>query len=242
MQEYEMNHLNQPIGALVPGWKPSVQPGREPMAGRFCHLEPLDPERHAAPLFEANAAQADGRSWTYLPYGPFEDFASYRAWLDETGRGEDPLFFTILNAVSEAALGLAAYLRIQPEAGSIEVGHLKFSSGMQRTPLATEAMFLMMKRAFDLGYRRYEWKCHAFNQPSRDAAQRLGFSFEGIFRQATVVKGRNRDTAWYSVIDREWPRLRAAFEQWLSPDNFDEHGRQRISLSALTRPLLQREG
>ena len=241
MQEHDVNHLNQPVGPVVPGWNPPPFPDREVMAGRHCRLEPLDPARHARALFEANAADADERSWAYLPYGPFESFESYRAWLDPFARGKDPLFFTILNN-SGVPVGLAAYLRIDPAAGTIEVGHLKFSSAMQRTPIATEAMFLMMQRAFELGYRRYEWKCHSMNVPSRAAAQRLGFSFEGIFRQATVVKGRSRDTAWYSVIDGEWPRLRAAFQQWLSPDNFDAQGKQRVSLSDLTRPLLAQEG
>lgn len=242
MQEHDVNHLNQPVGFPVPDWKAPPQPGHEPMQGRFCRLEPIDPERDARALFEANAAEADGRSWTYLPYGPFEDFESYRAWMDQTCRGNDPLFFTIMDGLLATPVGLASYLRVDPQAGSIEVGHLKFSPRMQRTPVATEAMFLMMQRAFELGYRRYEWKCHVFNEPSRTAAQRLGFSFEGIFRQATVVKGRSRDTAWYSVIDREWPRLRAAFEQWLLPDNFDAQGKQRTSLSDLTRPLLHRQG
>jgi len=242
MQEHDVNHLNQPVGFAVPDWKAPPQPGHEPMQGRFCRLEPIDPERHARALFEANAAEADGRSWTYLPYGPFEGFESYRAWMAKTCCDHDPLFFTILDDSLDTPVGLASYLRIDPQAGSIEVGHLKFSPRMQRTPIATEAMFLMMQRAFELGYRRYEWKCHSFNAPSRVAAQRLGFSFEGVFRQATVVKGRSRDTAWYSVIDQEWPRLRAAFQQWLSPDNFDAQGKQRVSLSDLTRPLLHQQG
>jgi RimJ/RimL family protein N-acetyltransferase len=241
MQEHDFNHLKQPVGPAVPGWKPPARPEREVMTGRFCRLEPLDPERHARVLFEANAADADDRSWTYLPYGPFESFETYRAWLEHSAGAKDPLFFTILDH-SGAPVGLAAYLRIDPAAGSIEVGHLKFSSAMQRTPIATEAMFLMMQRAFELGYRRYEWKCHSMNTPSRAAAQRLGFSFEGIFRQATVVKGRSRDTAWYSVIDSEWPRLRGAFQQWFAPDNFDAKESQLVSLSDLTRPLLAQQG
>ena len=156
--------------------------------------------------------------------------------------GSDPLFHAIVPAGSGRAEGVASYLRIAPEAGSIEVGHINFSPRLMRTPAATEAMYLMMKRAFDLGYRRYEWKCDALNAPSRAAARRLGLSYEGIFRQATVYKGRNRDTAWYAAIDSEWPALKAAFETWLDPANFDAEGRQRESLRALTRPILVAEG
>ena len=148
-------------------------------------------------------------------------------------RCTDPLFYAIIDAATEEAVGVASYLRIDPRNGSIEVGHLGYSLLLQRTPAATEAMYLMMERVFRLGYRRYEWKCHALNAPSRAAAQRLGYSFEGVFRQAAVVKGRNRDTAWYSVIDKEWPMLEAAFLRWLHPTNFDEQGRQRARLSAL---------
>lgn len=147
----------------------------------------------------------------------------------------DPLFFAIVDSTSGEAIGVASYLRISPSSGSIEVGHLNFSPKLQRTPAATEAMFLMMRHAFELGYRRYEWKCDSLNDPSRQAALRLGLSFEGIFRQATVRKGRNRDTAWYAAIDKEWPALCTAFDRWLSPSNFDEQGHQRVSLSSLTR-------
>jgi RimJ/RimL family protein N-acetyltransferase len=156
--------------------------------------------------------------------------------------GDDPLFFAIVDRTTSAPLGVASWLRIDPRAGSIEVGHLHFSPRLQRTPHATEAMFLMMQRAFELGYRRYEWKCDALNAPSRAAAQRLGLSFEGVFRQAWVVKGRNRDTAWYAAIDTEWPALRAAFTPWLDPANFDAAGRQRTRLSDLTGPILVRRG
>ena len=149
-------------------------------------------------------------------------------------QAHDPLFYAIVDLAKGEAVGVASYLRISPSSGSIEVGHINYSPLLQRTPAATEAMYLMMAQAFDLGYRRYEWKCHALNAPSRSAAQRLGFSFEGIFRQAAVVKGRNRDTAWYAAIDEEWPALREAFERWLDPTNFDEKGNQRVRLSDLT--------
>ena len=180
--------------------------------------------------------------WTYLPYGPFPALASYRAWLDDSCAGSDPLFFAIMDKARGKAVGVAAYLRIDPRSGSIEVGHLAYSPLLQHAPAATEAMYLMMERAFSLGYRRYEWKCDALNAPSRAAAQRLGLSFEGVFRQATVVKGHNRDTAWYAAIDREWPALQAAFMRWLDPANFDEEGKQRLRLSDLTRPVLKRRG
>ncbi len=177
--------------------------------------------------------------WTYLPYGPFEDGDAYRAWLDRAAGGW-PLYFAIVAGEpgqTGQAAGVAAFLRAKPAGGSIEVGHLAFSPALQRTRAATEAMALMMATAFDeLGYRRYEWKCDALNAPSRRAALRLGFVYEGTFRQATVVRGRNRDTAWFSVTDTEWPRLQAAFRLWLEPANFGPDGRQRIALSALTRP------
>lgn len=169
--------------------------------------------------------------WAYLPYGPFESLATYGEWLGQMSSKPDPLFFAIIDQGSDRPVGVASYLRIDPEKGSIEVGHLAFSPLLQRTAAATEAMYLMMARAFALGYRRYEWKCNTLNAASRAAAERLGFTFEGVFRQAAVVKGRNRDTAWYSVIDGEWPRLREAFERWLAPANFDETGRQRAPLA-----------
>jgi RimJ/RimL family protein N-acetyltransferase len=203
------------------------------MEGRFCRLETLEPTKHAASLYAANALDADGRMWTYLPYGPFDTLDDYVAWLEEMCGKSDPLFYAIVDKPTARAIGVASYLRIDPRAGSIEVGHLGYSPLLQRTPAATEAMFLMMERAFNLGYRRYEWKCNALNGPSRAAALRLGFSFEGVFRQANVVKGRNRDTAWYAVMDHEWPGLKGVFLRWLHSMNFDEQGRQRARLSAL---------
>lgn len=238
----ETNALGQPIGFAVPEWKPTVRPVHRVLAGRFCCLEPLNAARHAADLFSANALDAEGRNWTYLPYGPFDSLSSYSNWVEQFSATSDPLFFAIVSNETGKAVGVASYLRIDPANGSIEVGHLNFSLLMQKTPIATEAMWLMIREAFSLGYRRYEWKCNALNQPSRSAAQRLGLSFEGVFRQAAVNKGRNRDTAWYAAIDSEWPALDAAFHQWLAPDNFDDEGRQRVSLSKLTGPILVRRG
>lgn len=204
------------------------------MAGRLCRLEPLDPDRHAADLHAANALDADGGSWTYMPYGPFDSLKSYRDWMSRSCLGDDPLFFAIIDSDSGSPVGVASYLRIAPASGAIEVGHIHYSPRLQRTPAATEAMYLMMERAFERGYRRYEWKCDALNTASRAAAQRLGFTFEGVFRQATVYKGRNRDTAWYAITDSEWPSLRESFLAWLNPDNFDAGGRQRVRLAGLS--------
>jgi len=212
------------------------------MIGRTCRVEPLDPAAHARQLYDANALDADERNWTYLPYGPFAGFDEYAGWLRGVAAGADPMFHTIVDRASGEAVGVASYLRIDPAAGSIEVGHINYSPKLQRSIAATEAMYLMMKRAFELGYRRYEWKCHALNAASRAAAQRLGFSYEGIFRQARVDKGRNRDTAWYAAIDREWPALERAFARWLDPANFDAQGRQLTSLTALTSPILVARG
>jgi RimJ/RimL family protein N-acetyltransferase len=207
------------------------------MEGQYCRLEPLDPRRHASELWEAMCADPDENSWTYLPYGPFSGFEEYRLWAEQATASSDPLFFTIRDKASGLACGVASYLRITPASGSIEVGHIHFSPSLRRTPAATEAMYLLMERAFSLGYRRYEWKCDALNAPSRAAALRLGFIFEGIFRQATVYKGRSRDTAWYSIIDLEWPLIREAHLRWLDPTNFDASGEQRVALSELTRTV-----
>lgn len=228
------NAFGQPIGPDLPGWVAPPAPTRTPLRGRYCRVVPLEPQ-HADALYDAVALDEDDRYWTYLPYGPFATREEFHAWIAEVSRLDDPLVFAIVSADDDAPIGLCAYLRIMPGAGSIEVGHLYFSRRLRRTPAATEAMYLMMRHAFDMGYRRYEWKADAFNAPSRDAALRLGFTFEGIFRQATVYKGRSRDTAWFSVIDREWPRLERAFTTWLDPANFDDGGHQRIALRDLTR-------
>jgi RimJ/RimL family protein N-acetyltransferase len=229
-----VNHLGQPLGDPVPHWTPRRRPSRDPMSGRFCTLEGIDVERHSVQLHAANVRDAKGAMWTYLAYGPFATLEDYRAWVRRNSEGDDPIFYAVIPRDSGQACGVASYLRIKPEAGSIEVGGIAYSPLLQRTGAATEAMYLMMRLAFDeLGYRRYEWKCNALNAPSRAAAERLGFTFEGIFRQAQVVKGGNRDTAWYSILDTEWPALKAAFERWLDPANFDAQGRQRQKLADL---------
>lgn len=229
------NGFGQPIGFPVPGWTARPRPPATPMTGRYCRVEPVDIERHAAELFEANA-EDDGRNWTYLPAERPADPAAYKTWLSGMAAGNDPMFHAIVETAGGRAVGIASYLRIDPGVGSIEVGHINYAPRLQRTAAATEAMFLMMARAFDeLGYRRYEWKCDSLNAPSRAAAARYGFRYEGIFVQATIYKARNRDTAWYSITDKEWPTVKSAFERWLDPANFDAAGKQRLSLSELTR-------
>ncbi|MEZ5417558.1 MAG: GNAT family protein [Vicinamibacterales bacterium] len=221
-----VNALGQPIGGPVPDWSPRPRPAAAVLEGRYARLERLDPDRHGRALHEANRLAPTDASWTYLPVGPFATFDAYDTWLRQVAPGTDPWFYTVIERAGGRPVGVASYLRIDPAAGAIEVGHINFSPLAQRTSVATEAMFLMMQYAFSLGYRRYEWKCDALNAPSRLAAERLGFTFEGLFRQALVYKGRNRDTAWYSVIDREFPVLDGAFRAWLAPANHDADGRQ----------------
>lgn len=238
-----MNMATQPpvathgnAGESLVDWRPPPAPPRAKLAGRLCSLEPLDANVHAAELHEAYALDAGGGLWEFMAYGPFATAAEYRSWVEARQAASDPLFFAIVDARDGKPAGVASYLRIDPPNGVIEIGHLAFSPRLQRTPAATEALYLMLAHAFGLGYRRCEWKCNARNAASRRAAERLGFTFEGIFRQHMVVKGRNRDTAWYAIVDSDWPRLRAAFEQWLAPANFGPDGRQRRRLSECREP------
>jgi RimJ/RimL family protein N-acetyltransferase len=228
------NQFGQPTGFALPGWSARPSPPRTAMTGRFCRVEPFDPAVHARDVFAALSEDKEGRLWTYLPRGPYPSFDPFREWADAAGGLDDPLCHAIVDASSGHAVGLASYMRIDRAAGVIEVGSITYSPRLQRRPAASEAMYLMMRRVFDeLGYRRYEWKCDALNAASRAAALRLGFQYEGLFRQAAVYKGRNRDTCWFSVLDAEWPGLRTAFEAWLDPANFDAEGRQRRSLASL---------
>ncbi len=232
------NSLGQPIGAPVPTWTERRKPPRTAVRGQYAALEPLDPKARSAELFEAAIEDKEGRNWTYMPYGPFVTREAYAGWMYLTCMGDDPQFYSIVD-LKGGAVGVASFLRIDPKGGAIEVGHINLSPRAQKSRVATEAMFLMMRRAFDeLAYRRYEWKSDALNLPSRAAAERLGFTYEGTFRQATMYKGRNRDTAWYAIIDKEWPFLKAAFETWLKPDNFDADGKQKMRLSVLTAEAL----
>ena len=232
------NHLDQPVDHEVPDWTAPPHPTRQSMLGQYCRLEPLVLE-HAPALFAAHRHDAEGRNWTYLPEEPFTAEAAFAAWVAKAAISPDPLHYTVITRAGP--VGTASLMRTAPAAGSIEVGYITFSPLLQRTQASTEAMYLMMKWAFDAGYRRYEWKCNALNMPSRRAAQRLGFSYEGVFRQALVTKGQNRDSAWFGVIDSEWPALHAAFETWLDPANFDENAQQKQSLATLTRPILVAE-
>lgn len=210
-------------------WRGARPPRRQPLDGETVRLEPLDPARHGDDLFAASHGADD--TWVYLPYGPFAGRDEFIRWLESRAPVDDPLTFAIVDREAGAARGLTSLMRIVPEHGVIEVGHIWISPPMQRTRQATDALYVQGRYIFDeLGYRRFEWKCNAENAGSRRAAERFGFVFEGIFRQHMVVKGRNRDTAWYSMLDSEWPSRRAAFEAWLSPDNFDASGRQRRSL------------
>jgi RimJ/RimL family protein N-acetyltransferase len=266
-----LNRFGQPVGLPIPEWTSPPFPPREALDGRYCRLELLE-SAHARDLWHANSLDAGGRNWTYLTHGPYDTGEAFTQWVSRASQERDPQFFAILVPASRvrlpsdrpspgavlgargksatggdgpepyAAVGVASLMRIDPPNGVIEVGGINYSPLLQRTPAATEAMFLLMRRVFTLGYRRYEWKCDSLNAPSRRAAQRLGFSYEGIFRQAIVTKGRNRDTAWYACIDREWPALEAAYERWLAPGNFDEEGRQRVSLAGLTAPVLVARG
>jgi RimJ/RimL family protein N-acetyltransferase len=231
--EPRRNDFGQEIGwPIVPAWKPALKPPLTPIEGRLVIVEPLDAERHAADLFTANA-KGDGSNFTYYAYGPFATLDTYRAWVESTVADPSRQFYAVIDKASGNAVGVGCYLNITPAMGVIEIGSLNFSPLLQRRPGATEAHYLWMRRAFDeLGYRRYEWKCDSWNLPSRAAALRLGFTYEGLLRQAIVIKGRNRDTMYFSVLDKEWPRVKAAFEHWLDAGNFDAGGRQKASLAS----------
>ena len=222
------------LGIPVPHWTPPSEPLPQMLDGRYVMLERLEWKKHEAALWEAFAGQ-DG-VWDFMPAGPFSDLPAFRAWGQSNERSTDPLFFAIFNKDAGTWQGVASYLRIAPAAGSIEVGYISFSPALQKTRAATEAMYLMMKWAFDAGYRRYEWKCNDLNLASKGAAKRFGFTYEGTFRQALVVKGRNRDTAWFSLLDNEWPEKKLMFERWLEPENFDEHSVQRRTLASFVQP------
>ncbi len=224
------NARGRPVGAALEVELPRPRPPRTAMQGRSCRLDPADPARDAAALHAAFSEDHAGAGWTYLPYGPFETAEAHARWMETACTRDDPLFFTISD--TEGPAGLASFLRIDPGNGSVEVGHIHLSPRLAGTRAATEAMYLMMAHVFDeLGYRRYEWKCDALNAASRRAALRLGFAYEGTFRKHTHYKGRNRDTAWFAMVNDDWPARRAALEAWLDPSNFDSAGRQRTPLA-----------
>jgi RimJ/RimL family protein N-acetyltransferase len=218
--------------------RPAKRPQRVRLEGLVVSLIPLDPVAHTEALFAGAGGGKNESLWRYLFEGPFPSRPAFDTLLLQKASSDDPLFFAILDKPSGEATGYASYMRIEHTHRVIEVGSILFTPRLQRTIGATEAMYLMARHAFeDLGYRRYEWKCNALNAPSRSAALRLGFTFEGIFRQHMIVKGCNRDSAWYSMLDSEWPQRKAAFERWLEPSNFDSNGRQRTSLSVLNQKV-----
>lgn len=226
----QVNTFGQPVGDGLVGWVPPAPPRRTTLAGRTVRLEPLDTARHTPGLYRSLSIAPDSL-WTYMGFGPFEDVNALRATLDWMNQQDDWLPYAVL--ADGEALGFSAYLRIKPAEGVIEIGSIVFAPQLQKTTAATEALYLMMRNVFELGYRRCEWKCDDLNQPSRRAGERLGFRYEGTFRKATHYKERNRDTAWFSIIDDEWPALDLAFRSWLSPRNFDRDGRQIQALAAL---------
>ena len=233
------NEFGQPIGGDVSGWKPPSFPPHATLQGRYCRVEPLNAARHARDVFEAQREDAGGARWTYLFHGPYDSFEQYEDWARGAEGSRDPQFYAIVDEGTGRAAGTCSYMRIEPKHGVIEIGNIYLSPRLSRTRAATEAMYLLMANAFALGYRRYEWKCDSCNLPSRAAATRFGFTYEGMFRQAIVNKGRNRDTTWYAIIDGDWNGgLEAAYLRWLEPSNFDGDGMQRQKLSALTAPYV----
>lgn len=229
-----LNAFQQPIGDALPQWSAREKPTAVVLTGRYCRLEPLDAQRHAASLYQAFSLASDASDWTYMSIGPFDDESAYRQFVQQAQAGADPMHFAVIDLASAKPVGSLALMRVDAANGAIEVGYVSYSPLLKRSVAATEAQYLLMRLAFDtLGYRRYEWKCDSLNAPSRAAAARYGFQFEGIFRQATVYKGRTRDTAWFSILDKEWPQVKAGFDAWLASDNFDADGRQKNSLAAL---------
>lgn len=231
---HQKNQFGQLVGNPVENWVPCHKPGKEILHGSYCILEPIEINEHTDQLFDALAIDNQGESWTYLPYGPFDTLSEFKNWLSKMMLETDTLLYAILDAKTQKTIGISGYLRIDPEHGVIEIGHLHFSTLLKQTPLATEAIYLMLRNVFEKHrYRRCEWKCNDLNEPSRRAAERFGFTFEGIFRQNNVFKNYNRDTAWFSIIDSEWPALKERFKKWLHPNNFDISGKQILKLSKI---------
>jgi RimJ/RimL family protein N-acetyltransferase len=224
-----MTAAQRRVGPVVDA-TPAARPGPVRLEGRSCALEKLDPVRHGAALWDAVRGSDD--LWDYMAYGPFADEPGFERWLEERAVLLDPCSYAVIDNATASATGIVTLMEIRPGARVLEIGNIVYAPRLQRTVAATEAQYLAARYVFDdLGYRRYEWKCNALNEPSRRAALRLGFAFEGIFRQHMIVKGRNRDTAWYAIIDSDWPVIRQAFERWLEPTNFDAAGRQKVCLA-----------
>jgi len=234
-----INEFGQPIGFAVPGWTAPPIPPRTTLEGRYARLEPFATARHARDLWDAQQDPGDAARWTYLFSGPYKSFEEYEKWCVVSETSKDPQFYAIVDIASGRAVGSCGLMRIEPKHGVIEIGNIYFSGRLARTRAASESMYLLMNYVFELGYRRYEWKCDSCNLPSRAAATRFGFTYEGMFRQAIVVKGRNRDTSWYAIVDGDWKRgLKNAYLHWLDAANFDASGHQKVSLSALTAPFV----
>jgi RimJ/RimL family protein N-acetyltransferase len=237
-EQTSVNEFGQPVGIALKDWRSPPFPPHTTLMGQYCTLEPLQASRHARELWEAQSKDPNGARWTYMPYGPFTSFDAFEKWCVAGEAQPDPQFYAIV--VDEHAVGFISYLRINPAHGTIEVGHVYYSLALAKTRAATEAVYLLASNAFELGYRRFEWKCDSCNSPSRAAATRLGFTFEGKFRQAIVYKGRNRDTTWFSIVSGDWHGgLQGAFERWLRPSNFDGNCQQTLRLSELTAPFVR---
>lgn len=225
-----VNSHGQPIGFTLNDWQGAKPVSPLSQAGSLCRIEPINLEKHAVDLFETCVSDESEQLWTYMASHSFTTLAEFQDWMQKKCLSDDPLFHALIDRRSGKAVGMAALMRIDQEHGVVEIGNILYSTLVQKTTLVTEAMYLFMRHVFELGYRRYEWKCDALNEPSVRAAKRLGFKYEGIFRQALVYKNRNRDTAWFSILDHEWPRVKHGYEQWLQPKNFDESGAQKKRL------------
>ncbi|KAL3661135.1 hypothetical protein V7S43_013744 [Phytophthora oleae] len=232
-----VNEFGQPVGFAMADWTPPLFPPHEILKGHYCQLEPLKAAHHAKDFWDAQSDDPKGASWTYMLNKPFPSFSEFDAYLLSTEKSQQPQIYAIV--VDGHTVGMIAYMRVDPSNGVLEVGRIYFTSRLQKTPAATEAMYLLAANAFQLGYRRLEWKCDSYNLPSRNAATRYGFTFEGLFRQVVVYKGRNRDSTWFSIIDGDWNGgLKDAYKRWLDPSNFDQNGQQKLKLSELTAPFV----
>lgn len=234
-----LNSFGQPIGHDVHNFQVPSRPNFSSLKGNNVLVQSIS-SQHLSDLYKAFSKDVSGKNWTYMSYGPFTTEGEFFNWAKGTCFENDPKFFTISG--SEGPAGMASYLRIEPNLGCIEIGHIHLSPLLQQTRSGTEALLLMIEWVFEAGYRRLEWKCDSLNIPSRHAAQRLGFSYEGIFRQAMIYKSRNRDTAWYGMTDAEWPALKAVYNEWRAPSNFNAQDREIKKLSELTKCALATQG
>jgi RimJ/RimL family protein N-acetyltransferase len=230
----QINQFGQFLGDRIDNWTACQRPKKRILQGQYGILEPMNIAKHSCMLYDALTFDNQGESWTYLPYGPFATLKEFQGWLVTLIKNKDTLLYAIINAQTKQVIGMVSYINIRPEHGVIEIGDVHFSTLLKRTPLATEAIYLLLHQMFEeLQYRRCEWKCNSLNKASQYAAERFGFKFEGIFRQHYVFKSRNRDTAWFSILDSEWDGLKKKFEKWLNSNNFDSLGHQITRLSEI---------